>query len=639
MARAPQLPSVPSMATLRIIDGFGKGKAFPLTGQRVTIGRDKDNLIQVGDPKSSRYHAELLWNEDHYLLKDLGSSNGTWNEQGRIDQQRLEHLAVFRIGKTYLRFEQEPTRASGASPTIAGMDEGWDDPGNIQGIDQNESELLRHHEMADPRVLERANVYLVLLHQIVLRATAVSSRDGLFELLDDAAADALEGDRCAVFLPTPDGWSLWPTHERRLRARFGATPFARTLLAEVRRRKEPLLCTSEAEGDITPTSSMVQAGVRSAMAAPLRIGDELHALLYVDRLGGGAAFSRTDLEFLAAVANQLAVQLHNRSHVAELEAEVERLTASPKQAPISLIGEDPQMSAVVQFIRKAGPTEAPILILGESGTGKELVSRALHRHSSRADKPLQIVNCAALAESLVESTLFGHVKGAFTGADETRPGLFELADQGTLFLDEVGELPLLVQAKLLRALEQGEVQRVGDGAVRKVNVRLFAATNRELSEEVKKGAFREDLFHRLDVLSVTLPPLRNRPSDIDMLIDHFLQENAKRLNHTLKKVSPEARALLLRYPWPGNVRQLRNTLERACIMATDKIIEVSDLPEGIRGAEVTSFQTPITSLGAIEKAHILRVLEHCGGNKKAAAELLEIDRSTLYAKLRQYGTI
>jgi len=629
------------MATLRIIDGFGKGKAFPLTGQRVTIGRDKDNLIQVGDPKSSRYHAELIWKDDHYLLKDLGSSNGTWNEQGRIDEQRMEHHGVFRIGKTYLRFEDEKASAtgSGASATIAGADEGWDDPSHIEGIDPNKSELLRHRDMADPRVLERANVYLVLLHQIVLRASEAHTRDALFELLDDAAADALEGDRCAVFLPTPEGWSLWPTHERRLRARFGATPFARTLLAEIRRRKEPLLCTSEGEGDIDPTSSMVQAGVRSAMAAPLRIGEEIHALLYVDRLGGGNAFTRTDLEFLAAVGNQLAVQLHNRSHVAELEAEVERLTASPKQAPISLIGEDPQMSAVVQFIRKAGPTEAPILILGESGTGKELVSRALHRHSTRADKPLQIVNCAALAESLVESTLFGHVKGAFTGADETRPGLFELADQGTLFLDEVGELPLPIQAKLLRALEQGDVQRVGDGAIRKVNVRLFAATNRDLSEEVKKGTFREDLFHRLDVLTVTLPPLRNRPSDIDMLIDHFLQENSKRLNSPLKKVSPEARALLLRYPWPGNVRQLRNVMERACIMAADKIIQASDLSEGIRGAESAVFQTPITALGVVEKAHILRVLEHCGGNKKAAAELLEIDRSTLYAKLRQYGTI
>ena len=627
------------MANLRIIDGHGKGKAFALTGQRVTIGRDAANLIQVGDPKSSRYHAELVQVTNGYELRDLGSSNGTWNEQGRIDVQAMAPGTIFRIGKTYLRFEDETAaKVPAAEVTLAGAeDEGWADPAHIQGIDPEQPELLRHREMADPRILERANAYLVLLHQLVLRATEAKNRDQLFELLDDAAADVLEGDRCAVFLPTPDAWSLWPTHERRLRARFGATPFARTLLAEVRRRKEPLLCTSE--GDLDPTHSMVQAGVRSAMVAPLRIGDEIHALLYVDRLSGSHGFSRTDLEFLAAVGNQLAVQLHNMSNVAELQAEVVRLQTEPTQAPINLIGDDPGVRAVLSFVRKAAPTTAPVLILGESGTGKELVARAIHQHSTRAERPLQIVNCAALAESLVESTLFGHVKGAFTGADETRPGLFELADQGTLFLDEVGELPLLVQSKLLRALEQGEVQRVGDGSVRTVDVRLIAATNRDLADEVKKGGFREDLFHRLDVLAVTLPPLRARPTDIDVLIDHFLHENARRLVQPLKRLSPESRALLLRYGWPGNVRQLRNTIERACIMAADKIIQPGDLPEGIRGAEITAFSTPLVSLGQVEKAHILRVLEHCGGNKKAAAELLEIDRSTLYAKLRQYGTI
>jgi two-component system, NtrC family, response regulator HydG len=629
------------MPTLRIIDGYGRGKAISLTGQTVTIGRDGGNLIQIGDPKASRYHAELVPRPGHegYLLRDLGSSNGTWTEQGRVEELPLAGGSVFRIGKTYMRFEDdtsEDDEPHTPERTVADDEEGWADPHHIEGLTER-SELLARKEMADPRILERANAYLALLHQLVLQSNDVSSRDELFELLDESAADVLDGDRCAVFLPSPGDWQLWPTHERRLRARFGATPFARTLLTEVRRRKEPLLCTSE--GDLDPTSSMVQAGVRSAMAAPLRIGDEIHALLYVDRLSGTASFTRVDLEFLAAIANQMAVQLHNRTHVAELVAEVERLQAEPPTRGIDLIGKDPAMVGVESFIRKAGPTPAPVLVLGESGTGKELVARAIHQYSQRADRPLQVVNCAAIAESLVESTLFGHVKGAFTGADETRPGLFELADQGTLFLDEIGELPLGVQAKLLRALEQGEVQRVGDGGTRKVDVRLIAATNRDLREEVDKGSFREDLLHRLDVLSVLLPPLRNRPGDIDLLIDHFLQENAKRLAQPLKKVTPEARALLLRYAWPGNIRQLRNTIERACIMAPDKSITPSDLPEAIRGAETVIMQTPIVPLAEVEKAHILHILEHCGGNKKAAAELLGIDRSTLYAKLRQYGTI
>jgi DNA-binding NtrC family response regulator len=374
------------------------------------------------------------------------------------------------------------------------------------------------------------------------------------------------------------------------------------------------------------------------MAAPLRVGDEVHALLYVDRISGDRPFSRTDLEFLAAVANQLAVQMLNRQQVAHLEAEVERLAVAPRKAQVALVGSDPSMQAVQAFVARAAPTHAPVLVLGESGTGKELVARALHLQSKRADRPLQVVNCAAIAENLVESTLFGHVKGAFTGADETRPGVFELADGATLFLDEVGELPLPTQAKLLRALEQGEVQRVGDGNLRRVDVRLIAATNRDLAEEAKAGRFREDLFHRLNVLCVTLPPLRERPADIEPLIEHFLGESARRLGQSAKRLLPEARTLLLRHPWPGNVRQLRNVIERASIMASGPLIRSEDLPAELRAEPATvAVAAPMASLAAVEKAHILRVLERCGGNKKQAAEVLEIDRSTLYAKLRQYG--
>jgi DNA-binding NtrC family response regulator len=304
-----------------------------------------------------------------------------------------------------------------------------------------------------------------------------------------------------------------------------------------------------------------------------------------------------------------------------------------------MVGSDAALAAVQAFIAKAAPTQAPVLVLGESGTGKELVARAVHQQSRRADKPLQVVNCAAIAESLVEATLFGHVKGAFTGADETRPGVFELADGATLFLDEVGELPLGVQAKLLRALEQGEVQRVGDGALRKVDVRLIAATNRDLAAEAQKGRFREDLVHRLNVLAVALPPLRARPADIEALIDFFLAESARRLGQEAKRVSPEARTLLLRFAWPGNVRQLKNTLERASILAAGDAIHPEDLPDELRRgqAQVPVESHQLATLAAVERGHILKVLEHCGGNKKQCAEVLGIDRSTLYAKLRQYG--
>ncbi|MBN8527509.1 MAG: sigma 54-interacting transcriptional regulator [Planctomycetes bacterium] len=620
------------MPLLRIIDGADKGRVFEIAEDRVTLGREPENAICLPDVKASRVHAELARKEGRWTLKDLGSSNGTWSEDGRIDSAPLADGATFRIGRTWLRFESKAPATASELASVGGE--------TVVGLDRTHTSGL-----LQPAGGDRVSAYLALLHHIVLQSNGARGRDELFDILDDISAEALEGDRVAVFLPAADGWSLWPPHEKRLRARWGAVPFARTLLEEIRTRREPLLVAlpptarnATPEADFAPSQSMVQAGVISAMAAPLRLGDEVQALLYVDRVSGAKAFSRTDLEFLAAVANQLAVQLSITQKVAQLTAEVERLAVAPRRQAVQLVGSDPALQAVHAFVARAAPTHAPVLILGESGTGKELVARAVHQQSKRADKPLQVVNCAAIAENLVESTLFGHVKGAFTGADETRPGVFELADGATLFLDEVGELPMATQAKLLRALEQGEVQRVGDGGLRKVDVRVIAATNRDLAAEAAAGRFREDLYHRLNVLCVTLPPLRERPADIEALIEYFLAEAARRLGQPAKRLTPEARTLLLRYPWPGNVRQLRNLLERASVLAAGEAIQPGDLPPEVTAQSATiAVEAPMATLASVEKAHILRVLERCGGNKKQAADVLAIDRSTLYAKLKQYG--
>ncbi|MEK7414361.1 MAG: sigma 54-interacting transcriptional regulator [Planctomycetota bacterium] len=612
------------MPILRVIEGADKGRVYEIVGDRATIGREPENIVCLPDVKASRVHAELASKDGRWILKDLGSSNGTWSEAGRVESLPLTDGATLRVGRTWLRFESRLATSPSEIASVGGD--------TVVGLDKTHTSGLLQAEGGD-----RVSSYLALLHQIVLQSYGARGRDELFEILDDISAEGLEGDRVAVFLPAEDGWSLWPPHEKRLRARWGAVPFARTLLQAVRERREPLLVNTGG-ADLVPSQSMVTAGVRSAMAAPLRIGDEVHALLYVDRVTGNKPFERSDLEFLAAVANQLAVQLTNRQQVARLEAEVDRLQTAPRKTQLAIVGNDPSMQVVQSFISRAAPTNAPVLILGESGTGKELVARAIQQQSKRAERPFQIVNCAAIAENLVESTLFGHVKGAFTGADETRPGVFELADGATLFLDEVGELPLSTQAKLLRALEQGEVQRVGDGTLRKVDVRLVAATNRELAEEVTAGRFREDLFHRLNVLSVVLPPLRARPADVEVLIEYFLADSAKRLGQEVKRLAPEARTLMLRYPWPGNVRQLKNVLERATIMSLGTTIQPTDLPAEVRSEVATvGLTAPMAPLAVVEKTHILSVLERCGGNKKQAAEVLAIDRSTLYAKLRQYG--
>ena len=629
------------MPLLRITEGFGAGFAIELGERKVTIGRDPSNQVQIGDPKASRVHVSIHKEDGDFVLTDLGSSNGTWNDDGRIERKILHDHEIFRIGSTYLRLEEEANEPetedeepeNSLAATLPGSFH--DTTGMIAGLDGHSS-LFSRKQNPDSN-LQTQNLYLLMLHELVLRSNEASNRNELFEILDDLAAEALEGDRVAVFLPTDDGWTLWPTHKRRLQARFGTTPFSRTLLEAVHRKREPLLCNDSDSADVDVSTSMVQAGVHASMAAPMRIGDEVHGLLYVDRLSGEEGFQRTELEFLSAIANQLAVRSANFDKVSQLENEVERLKKDTDAEIENFIGTDPATERVRSFIEKAAPADAPVLICGASGTGKELVARNILARSKRHDMPMQTVNCAAIAENLVEATLFGFVKGAFEGADDGQPGIFELAHNGTLLLDEIGELPLHIQAKLLRVLEQGELHRMGEGTTRHVDVRVLAATNRNLEEEVQKGQFREDLYHRLNVLTLNVPKLSERPKDLEPLIEHFLSEAATKAGQEMKKISPKARALLLGYEWPGNVRQLKNIIERTVIMAPSDIIQAEDLPDTLRETTAQSFQAPITTLADIERAHIMRVLDHCGGNKKATAEILGIDRSTLYAKLRNYG--
>jgi DNA-binding NtrC family response regulator len=311
-----------------------------------------------------------------------------------------------------------------------------------------------------------------------------------------------------------------------------------------------------------------------------------------------------------------------------------------------MIGRGPVMQELFGMIRRLAPHVRTALITGETGTGKELVARALHRTGPRKDRRFVTVNCSAVVETLFESELFGHMRGAFTGATENKPGLFELADAGTLFLDEIGELPLSVQAKLLRVLELGEVHRVGSLEPRKVSVHVIAATNRELRAEVEAGRFRSDLFYRLNIVEVKLPPLRDRREDIPYLTAAFVRETAERLQKQLVGLTPGAERLLGTARWDGNVRELRNVLERACILAdgdfiTEKELAISMPPVSYSGVRVLN-HTPAAEtqrdedlLVNVEREHIQRALMRARGNKKAAARMLGLSRRALYRRLER----
>lgn len=332
----------------------------------------------------------------------------------------------------------------------------------------------------------------------------------------------------------------------------------------------------------------------------------------------------TDEELLHAVETSLAKGKRKQKMAVE---------AKPRTAG-GLIGESSAMESLFETIRKAARTDATVLLTGESGTGKELVARAIHYDSGRAAAPFVPVNCASIPEGLLESELFGYVKGAFTGATETRAGFFQTAEGGTIFLDEIGETPLSMQVKLLRFLQEKEVTMVGSTRTRQVDVRIITATNRNLEQLVEKGKFRQDLFFRLNIISFELPPLRDRGQDILTLTHHFAKRYAGSNGLPVPEFTESTLDALLRYHWPGNVRELENTIHRLVVMTEGGTIDVTDLPAHMRFA-LTDTRDPLRTLASVEKEHILRVLELMNGNKSKAAEVLGIDRKTLREKLKK----
>jgi len=344
-----------------------------------------------------------------------------------------------------------------------------------------------------------------------------------------------------------------------------------------------------------------------------------------------------NMEEFALIIERASERIHLKKEVEFLRKEVQQ-----RYSFGNIIGKSPQMQKVFQLIKQVANTNSNVIIYGKSGTGKELVARAIHYNSPRKDKPFIAVNCSAIPESLLESELFGHEKGAFTGAVASRKGLFEEANGGTIFLDEVGDMSLAMQAKLLRVIEDKEIRAVGSDKPKKIDVRIIAATHKDLEKAVKEGNFREDLFYRLNVIPIYLPELRERTEDIPLLVEHFLKKYGSEAGRTNIRISREALSCLMKYSWPGNVRELENLIERLVVLSTDDEIKVDDLPPYIRVCKIDTIVDELTlgekiTLEELEKRYIIKVLRETGWHKSNAAKILGIDRRTLYRKLQEYG--
>ena len=381
-------------------------------------------------------------------------------------------------------------------------------------------------------------------------------------------------------------------------------------------------------------ASLLATQTRSLLAVPLTASDATLGVIYLATSDPIAWFDEDHLQLVTAIAAVAAIAIEKLRHVEWLESENLRLREE-LELSADMIGESQRMRDVYQRIARVAPTDSTVLILGESGTGKELAARAIHQNSPRANSPFVAINCAALTETLLESELFGHERGAFTGAIAQKKGKLEIAQGGAIFLDEIGEMPLSQQAKLLRVLQEREFERVGGTRTLKADIRVIAATNRNLETAITQGAFRQDLYYRLNVVTLTLPPLSERQSDIPLLASYFITKYAAKCKRQIRGLSPAARAALLAYDWPGNVRELENAIERAVVLGSDEMIQPEDLPEAL--LEVESTETGSADYHeAVKEAKKQLILRACeqSGSYVEAARLLNVHPNYLHRLIR-----
>jgi transcriptional regulator with GAF, ATPase, and Fis domain len=628
---------------LVVLSGPLAGQTLPLGPEGLSIGRHAGCGLQVRDLSASRHHCEIapVNGDGSFLLRDLGSRQGTFANGQRVLEHFLEEGDLIAVGDTLLLFQLREAGASPGEPRVV-ADEGSFTARTTIHLDPRDTLWARPGGDVSARAAADPGGRIARgFHTLLQAATAFQALRSTAELarvLLERTLEAVPGERAALLLAdrgSPEIAAAFACDRRGAAAPF---PVSRTATRRVLETGVALLA-----GDVllheglAGAESLESDSIRWLLAAPLVHRGRTLGLLYLDSREPGAAFDEMHLQLVAALGGIAAGALADVRQTEWLEEENRRLTAD---LAAGMVGESPRMREIYRVLGRAAASDSTVLLRGESGTGKEVAARALHRGSPRSGRPFVAVNCATLTETLLESELFGHEKGAFTGAVARKIGKVETADGGTLFLDEIGEIPLPLQAKLLRFLQERELERLGSTRPIRVDVRVVAATNRDLERAMREGTFREDLYYRLNVITLHLPPLRERREDIPRLASHFAARTGQRLGRPVTGFTPEARACLLRYPWPGNVRELANAVERALVLGEGGLIRPEDLPEAV----LESAPVPEVPLGRFHetvqetKRQLIRsAVAEAGGNITRAAARLGLQPTYLHRLIRNLG--
>ena len=571
-----------------------------------------------------------------FFLTDLESLSGTFVNGIPVKRRVLAPGDEIGVGNSLFVFEVETSAAPARSPVQ--LDENPAIGSQVEHL--REDELLYLHPESLAALPQSARLARALSTLLKISTAIGSIRDveSLQWQLLGMIFDVIPAEHGAILLVAENTAEIssrvaWD----RVSGPDHPVHVSRALVRRVIEERIAILDNESPQlRSLDPTNSAECKLAHSILCVPLAAVGQLLGIIYLDSSSPAIPFTREDLQLLAAIAGLATIAIENARQFELLDTENQRLRIEVSLQH-DMVGQSPPMREVYQLIERIAPSDSTVLIHGESGTGKELAARAVHKNSRRKDQPFVAVNCATLTESLLESELFGHEKGSFASAICQKKGFLEVAEGGSVFLDEVGELSPALQAKLLRVLQEREFVRVGGTRPIKLNVRFLAATNKDLQKAVREDKFRADLFHRLNVISVKLPALREHPEDIPLLAEHFAARYSRKCNRKVGGISQEARACLMQYDWPGNIRELENAIERAIVIGNSDSILAEDLPENLLETAPSSAAVPTKYHGAIrnlKRQLILSALEQAGGNFTEAAKLLGVHPNYLHRLIR-----